>query len=77
MATSKYLVLYQIGGSGDKEVWRPGSMIELDQAKAAIYLEAGLVRAIEVSDPPAAPVSDVVVHEAVEEPATTPKAKAK
>ena len=76
MATSKYLVLYQIGGAGDKEVWRPGSMIELDQNKASIYLEAGLVRAIEVSTPPAAPVSDVVVHD-VEDPATTPKAKVK
>jgi len=76
MAKSKYLVLYQIGGSGDKEVWRPGSMIELDQTTATIYLAAGLVRAIEVSTPPVEPVSDVVVHD-VEEPATPPKAKGK
>lgn len=75
MAKSKYLVINQIGGSGDKEVWRPGSFIELDDGVAPKYIEAALVRAIEVSNPPAAPVSDVVVH--VEEPATTPKAKAK
>ena len=74
MAKSNYLVLYQIGGSGDKQIWRPGSFIELTDEVAPKYIEAGLVRAIEVSNPPAAPVSDVVVHE---EPAEAPKAKGK
>lgn len=74
MTKSKYLVLYQIGGAGDKEVWRPGSFIELTDEAAPKYIEAGLVRAIEISNPPAVIVSDVVVHEAVEE---APKTKAK
>lgn len=77
MAKSNYLVLYQIGGAGDKQIWRPGSFIELTDEVAPKYIEAGLVRAIEVSNPPAETKSDVVVHEAAEEPDTKPKAKAK
>jgi hypothetical protein len=73
MAKSNYLVLYQIGGAGDKQIWRPGSFIELTDEAAPKYIEAGLVRAIEVSNPPVETKSDVVVHEAVEE---APKTKA-
>ena len=45
----EYLVLYQIGGSGDAEIWYPGSKIQLSAERAAIYLAAGLVRAIETT----------------------------
>ena len=61
----EYLVLIQIGGGGDKEIYRPGSRIMLDDARAAAHLVAGNVLAINATVEPKAPASDVVVHEAL------------
>lgn len=61
---SEYLVIYQIGGAGDPESWRPGSKILLDEARARLYLEAGLVRAIETTKPLIEIEPATIVHEA-------------
>ena len=70
---SEYLVLYQIGGAGDPEVWRPGSKIMLTPEKATAYLAAGLVRAIETTKPLPEPEPVTVVHEGQPEAPTKRK----
>ena len=75
MPEQEYLVLIQIGGGGDKEIYRPGSRIMLDDARAAAHLAAGNVAAINATVAQRPPVSDVVAHEAEpEKPAKTKKA---
>ena len=64
----EYLVLYKIGGAGDKEVWHPGSKIRLNAERAAAHLAAGNIRVIETTKLPPEPEPTTVVHEA--EPAT-------
>lgn len=59
----KYLVIVQIGGPGDKEIWLPGSSIELDDMRAALHLRAGNIRPLEQTILPELPASDVVIHE--------------
>ena len=63
MAKQAYIALVQIGGSGDKEIWRPGTLIELDDDKAALHLAAGNVAAINDTVPPKPPASDTIIHE--------------
>lgn len=68
--TQEYLVLVQIGGAGDPEIWQPGSKIRLGPVAAAAHLAANNVRAIETTGPwPKALGLTVIVHKA-EEPAT-------
>ena len=70
----EYLVLIQIGGGGDKEIYRPGSRIMLDDVRAAAHLLAGNVQAINATVAPV-PVSDpAVVHEPLSESVPAGKA---
>lgn len=67
MSKQEYLVLIQIGGAGDPEVWRPGSKILLSDEQARAHLAAGNVAPLEQTTPPQllpAPVE--VIHEAKE-----------
>lgn len=73
----EYLVLYQIGGAGDPEIWRAGSGIWLEDDKAAVHLAAGNIVPINKTVVPAAPAPDVVIHETVGDEPPTPKGKAK
>lgn len=52
----QYLVLVQIGGAGDPEIYRVGSGIWLDDVTAAAHLLAGNVAAINAT---VAPVVEV------------------
>ncbi len=70
---TEYLVIARIGGSGDPEIYLPGSKIKLANDVAPKFLEAGLVRAIESTAPLPAPEQTTTVHAAAE----APKAKAK
>lgn len=59
----RYLVLLQIGGSGDPEIWLPGSYIELSDEKARLHLAAGSIAPFNPTDVPEEPISQVVVHQ--------------
>lgn len=72
----EYLVLYQIGGAGDPEIWRAGSGIWLEDDKAAVHLAAGNIAPINKTVAPEAPAPDVVIHETVGEDAPKTKKKA-
>jgi len=50
-----YLVIAQIGGPGDKEVWLPGSTIELDDVRAMLHLRAGNIRPMDQTIAPELP----------------------
>jgi len=73
----EYLVLIQIGGAGDPEIWRAGSAIWLTDEQAAIHLAAGNIAAINKTILPEPEPSAVVVHEPAsdEAPVTTKKGK--
>jgi len=47
----EYLVLTQIGGAGDPEIWQPGSKIWLTAKGAAAHLASANVCAIETTQP--------------------------
>ena len=59
----KYLVVAQIGGPGDKEIWVPGSTIELDDARAILHLRAGNIRPLDQTVVPEPLETDVMIHE--------------
>ena len=74
--TQEYLVLIQIGGAGDPEVWQPGSKIRLGAVAAGLHLAANNVRAIETTGPlPKPSASPVIVHKPEE--SVAPKVPAK
>ena len=47
----EYLVLAQIGGAGDPEIWQPGSRIWLTAKGAAAHLASANVCATETTQP--------------------------
>ena len=47
----EYLVLAQIGGAGDPEIWQPGSKIWLTAKGAAAHLASANVCATETTQP--------------------------
>ena len=49
--TQEYLVLAQIGGAGDPEIWQPGSKIWLTAEAATAHLASANVREIETTRP--------------------------
>ena len=59
----EYLVLIQIGGAGDPEIWHRGSGIWLTDEQAAIHLKAGNIAPINKTVVPAPEPSTVIVHE--------------
>jgi hypothetical protein len=61
--TQLYVALRRIGGDG--EVWLPGSLIALTDAKAAILMAKGVVAAHVETTPPAIEEAVIVVHEPV------------
>lgn len=65
----EYLVIYQIGGAGDPEIWRAGSGIWLEDEQAAVHLAAGNIAPINKTVVPDPPAPDVVIHETVGEDA--------
>jgi len=70
METKEYLVLVQIGGAGDKEVWKPGSRIMLTDERALPHLLNHNIQAINATVPPATtPSSTQTIHTADEAPA--------
>lgn len=75
MKKQEYLVLIQIGGAGDLEIWRTGSGVWLTDEQAAVHLAAGNIAPINKTIVPEPPASDVVVHETVSEPAAEKKVK--
>jgi hypothetical protein len=75
MTKQEYLVLIQIGGAGDPEIWRAGAGVWLTDEQAAVHLAAGNIQAINKTVVPEAPASDVVVHEVGEKPAEVKKVK--
>lgn len=60
----EYLVLCQIGGAGDPEIWKPGSRIWLDDLRAALHLAAGNVAPLGATQPPQPPQPTAIVHTA-------------
>lgn len=70
MDKQPYVVLVQLGGAGDKEMWRPGSIVELDEATAALHLRAGNVASIEVTVVPEEK-PNVAIPEVIHEPVKT------
>ena len=71
--TQEYLVLVQIGGAGDPEIWQPGSKIRLAPVAAAAHLAANNVRAIETTGPLTKPPGPtVIVHMAEPSPEPAP-----
>jgi hypothetical protein len=73
--TQEYIVLVQIGGSGDQEVWRPGSVIALNDERASLHLAAGNIQPLEHTELPLSPVTVQVIHDAPAAPATRKKGK--
>lgn len=71
----EFLVLYKIGGAGDPETWLPGSTIRLDAERARLYLDAGLVCAIETTKP--LPKVEPVTVEHKPEPESKPAARSR
>lgn len=69
----EYLVLIQIGGAGDPEIWRAGSGVWLTDEQAAVHLAAGNIAPINKTVLPEPEPSGVVVHE--EAPKTSKKDK--
>lgn len=57
----KYLVMTRL--ASDTEIWMPGSMIELDDRRAAVHLKMGNVKPLDDTVAPALMGSSVVVHE--------------
>lgn len=66
--TQRYIVLPGVVIAGDAERWLPGSLIELDDERAAVHLAAGNVAPLDGTTPPAAPEPAVVTHEAEANP---------
>lgn len=71
----EYLVLVQIGGAGDAEIWRVGSGVWLTDEQAAVHLKYGNIAPINKTVVPPPASTDVVVHETVSEPPVEKKAK--
>jgi len=69
----EYLVLIQIGGAGDPEVWRAGSAIWLTDEQAAVHLAASNIAAINKTVLPEPSAPDVVIHEPVTDEAPVTK----
>lgn len=62
--TQQYVVLVPISSVDGNTRWLPGSMIELDDERAAIHLEKGNVAPLDNTVPPVADVGPaLVVHE--------------
>lgn len=68
--TQEYLVLAQIGGAGDPEIWRPGSKIWLTAQAATAHLAAANVREIETTKPLVAEPSAIIYTAEEPEPPT-------
>ncbi len=71
----EYLVLIQIGGAGDPEIWRAGSGVWLTDEQAAVHLAAGNIAPINKTVVPEPEPSAVIVHEPASEPAAKEKVK--
>lgn len=71
----EYLVITQIGGAGDPEIWRAGSGIWLTDDEAAKYLVNGDIAPINKTVVPEPEPSAVIVHEPASEPAAKEKVK--
>ena len=71
----EYLVLVQIGGAGDAEVWRVGSGVWLTDEQAAVHLRYGNIAPINKTVVPEPEPSAVIVHETASESAVTKKDK--
>ena len=67
--TQRYVALVRI--ASDSEVWLPGSLIEMDDIRAALHMAAGNVAPLEGTVTPPETSAPVVVHEAVEGPEKT------
>ena len=66
--TQEYLVLAQIGGAGDPEIWRPGSKIWLTAEAATAHLASANVREIETTKPLVVEPSAIIYTAEVPEP---------
>lgn len=65
--TQQYVVLVPISSVDGNTRWMPGSLIELDDERAAIHLQKGNVAPLDHTKPPVADVGPaLIVHEAVE-----------
>lgn len=71
----EYLVLIQIGGAGDPEIWRAGSGVWLTDEQAAVHLAAGNIAPINKTIVPEPEPSTVIVHETASELAVEKKVK--
>lgn len=64
----KYLVLYQIGGAGDKVIMRAGAVItvpgDMDELSAQLHAVAGNLRPVDGTPAPVVQAEAAVVHEA-------------
>jgi hypothetical protein len=60
----EYLVLVQIGGAGDAEVFQPGARIALDDDRARLHLAAGNIRPLDHTELPPEPPPTQIVHDA-------------
>lgn len=64
--TQKYIVLPGVVIASDTERWPAGSLIELDDERAAVHVAAGNVAALDGTVAPAPPEPAVLTHEAAE-----------
>lgn len=71
----EYLVLIQIGGAGDPEIWRAGSGVWLTDEQAVVHLAAGNIAPINKTVVPEPEPSAVIVHEPASEPVVKEKVK--
>lgn len=66
-ATQQYVVLVPISSLDGNTRWMPGSMIELDDERAAIHLAKGNVAPLDNTVPPVVDVGPaLIVHEPAE-----------
>ncbi len=67
--TQQYVVLVPISSMDGNTRWMPGSLIELEDERAAIHLRQGNVAPLDHTTPPVTDVGPaLIVHEAGETP---------